>query len=651
MEGARAALAAGAATTALGLAKPAQPAHPDSSCFDRSDHERCRPLATIARLPLPRLPQALSLLAIIGLVAACSGVSGSDPSAQASVADVSEGPEFPMQNRPDVQGTTGAVSSGHPLATAVGHDVLRRGGNATDAVVAMAAVLAVVRPNMNGIGGDAFAIFYDGESGAVQGMNGSGRTGALADPSFFLDAGDTEIPQNGPRSVSVPGTVAAWSDALERSGTWTLADALRPAIRYAREGFPVSWRLRADIEAQGDHLNEAGQAQYRPGGAPPPLGARLRNPALAETLERIARSGKAGFYEGPVADRLAAFLEAEGGYLRAPDLAAHETTWVEPLSGGYLGHQILVLPPNTQGFAQLQQMAMAAHFDLPSMGFGTADYLHTLIEIKKLAFADRDLWASDPEFTDIPLERLLDPEYLADRADDVDLERAAEDVAPGVRALVSDASSTAGTVRVADAGSALDPGSAETDDSGDTVYLTAVDQWGNAVSWIQSLFAGFGSGLFEPETGVMLHNRGALFTLEEGHPNQVAPGKRPYHTLTPMMGLREDGSFAFTMGTPGGDSQTQSLLAIVNNLLLFGMSPQEAIEAPRYRSYSSLRVDVEDRVSADVRAELIRRGHDVRVVHGWTATFGGAQMILARPEHGTLSVASDPRREAYGLAY
>ncbi len=586
-------------------------------------------------------PRALAPFVVLSMALAfwgCSAAAGSAGSDQPQAEDPA-GPLFAKQNRPDVQGTTAAVSSGHPLASAVGYDVLRRGGNATDAVVAMAAVLAVVRPNMNGVGGDAFAIFYDGASGEVTGLNGSGRAGALADPEFFRSAGDESVPSGGPRSVSVPGAVAAWADALERSGTWALADVLRPAIRYAREGFPVSWRLRADIEAQGDGLNDAGQRQYKPGGSPPPLGARLRNPALAETLERIANLGKAGFYRGPVAERLAEFLEAEGGYLRAADFAAHESTWVEPLQGDYLGHRILVLPPNTQGFAQLQQMAMAEAFDLRAMGAGSADYLHTLIEIKKLAFADRDQWAADPEFTELPLDRLLNADYLRERAAMVDPARAAETVMTGVAELVS-----------AD-GTSTDRGEPGYDDAGDTVYLTAVDQWGNGVSWIQSLFAGFGSGLFEPETGVMLHNRGALFTLEGGHPNQVAPGKRPYHTLTPMMGLYADGSLAFTMGTPGGDSQTQSLLAIVNNVLLFAMSPQEAIEAPRYRSYSGLRVDLEDRIPAEVRSELRRRGHDVRVVPGWTATFGGAQMIFVRPEHGTLSAASDPRREAYAIAY
>ncbi|MCG6957267.1 MAG: gamma-glutamyltransferase, partial [Gemmatimonadetes bacterium] len=262
----------------------------------------------------------------------------------------------------------------------------------------------------------------------------------------------------------------------------------------------------------------------------------------------------------------------------------------------------------------------------------SAPYLHTLIELKKIAFADRDRWIGDPQKADIPVQELLDSAYVAGRAQLVDPDHAAASVKPGIGG--DDGSSTG-----------------DRDDRGDTVYLTAVDQWGNAVSWIQSLFAGFGSGLFEPETGVMLQNRGSLFNMIDGHPDEVAPNKRPFHTLTPMMVLSADGKLDFTLGTPGGDSQPQSLLQILNNLLLFRMSPQEAIEAPRFRSNAGLRVAFEDRIPPSVLDQLRMKGDDVSVVHGWTATFGGAQMILIEPGSGTLTVGSDPRREAYGMAY
>jgi gamma-glutamyltranspeptidase/glutathione hydrolase len=569
---------------------------------------------------------AFTVLALTGLLA-CGGPSALHEPVPAAP----EGPHFPIQNRPDVRGTRGAVSAGHPLAAQAGMQVLQEGGSALDAVVAMAGVLAVVRPHMNGVGGDAFGIFLDGESREVTALNGSGRSGALSTPDFFRSRGLDAVPQTGALAVSVPGAVAAWVDAHERYGRLPMTRLLEPAIRYARDGFPVSTRLAQDFEAQGRSLNGPGRALYLPGGSAPPVGSLLKNPAVARTLEGIARHGKSAYYEGEVARRLSTFIEAEGGHLRQADFAGHTSTWVDPLEGEYLGHTIVVMPPNTQGVAQLSFMEMAQSYDLGAMGAASAEYLHTLIEVKKLAFADRDRWVADPERADVPVGRLLDPTYLRNRAAQVDATRAASSVGPGF-------------------GDDLGKDDRDLDDSGDTVYLTAVDSDGNAVSWIQSNFAGFGSGLLEPETGVLLHNRGALYTLQDGHPNQVAPGKRPYHTLTPMMALR-DGGLAFTLGTPGGDSQTQSLIQIVNNLLLFHMTPQQAIEAPRFRSYGGLRVDIEDRVTASVRGRLESLGHELRVIHGWTATFGGAQMIRVEPEHGTLVVASDPRREAYGLAY
>ncbi len=513
------------------------------------------------------------------------------------------------------------MSAGHPLAAVAGLDVLRDGGNATDAAVAMAAVLAVVRPHMNGVGGDAFALFYDGATGGVHGLNGSGRAGGRATPAFFAGQGLAEIPETGPLSVSVPGAVAAWHDAHSRFGSLPFSDLLAPAIRYAEDGFPVSTRLADDFAAQGGDLNAAGRALYLPRGDRPAPGSLLRNPALATTLRSIAHGGKDAFYAAGPAARLAAFVDSAGGALDLSDFHEHASTWVAPLSAAYRGVLLHVLPPNTQGIAQLALAGMARRHPLAEMGHNTVPYLHTLVELKKLAFADRDAWVADPEFAAVPVSRLLDSIYLEARAAAVDPRAAAEAVTTGV------------------------------DDSGDTVYLTAVDRWGNAVSWIQSLFHGFGSGLLESETGIVLHNRGSLHVLDEAHPNVVAPGKRPYHTLTPLLATAPGGEFAFTLGTPGGDGQTQSLMQIVNNLLLFGMTPQQAIEAPRFRSYPGLRLEVEDRVPVSVREQLAALGHDVSVVSGWTAAFGGAQMILVDGPGGTLVAAADPRREAYALAH
>jgi gamma-glutamyltranspeptidase/glutathione hydrolase len=566
---------------------------------------------------------ALATLAVAGCAA---------PEADTGAAPELVTTTYAPQNRPDVRGTIGAVSADHPLAAQAGLEVLKNGGNATDAIIAMAGVLAVTRPHMNGVGGDAFGIFYDGATGEVTALNASGRSGALATPDFFARAGVDEVPQSGALSVSVPGAVAGWVDAHERFGSKPFAQLLQPAIHFARDGFAVSTRLAMDFEEQGGNLNEPGRSLYLPGGSAPPVGTLLKNPELAASLETIARRGKAGYYTGDIGRRLAAFIEAEGGHLRAEDFAAHTSTWVEPLRAGYLGHTIVAMPPNTQGPTQLALMGMAAEYPLAEMGHNSVDYLHTLIELKKLAFADRDRWMADPEKADVPITRLLDPGYLRERARLVDPRRAAESVAPGF----------------GDDDAATDE---DRDDRGDTVYLTAVDRWGNAVSWIQSNFAGFGSGLLEPETGILLHNRGSLYTLEEGHPNQVAPGKRPFHTLSPLMALHEDGSFAFTLGTPGGDSQPQSLTQIVNNMLIFGMTPQQAIEAPRFRSMGGVRVALENRVPRATAEGLIGLGHDLNLIDGWTATFGGAQMIFWDATNGVLTAAADPRREAYALAY
>ena len=540
---------------------------------------------------------------------------------------------YASQNRPDVRGQIGAVSAGHPLAAQAGLRVLQDGGNATDAIIAMAGVLAVVRPHMNGIGGDAFGIFYDGETGEVTALNASGRSGALATPEFFAVAELDRIPSIGPLSVSVPGAVAGWIDAHDRYGSMNFAELLSTGIDYARNGFAVSSRLAQDFEEQGQNLNDAGRDLYLPNSNPPKVGSLLRNPQLANSLEIVADQGKEGFYNGSIAQKLSAFITEQGGYLRQGDFASHSSTWVTPLRGDYLNHEFVVMPPNTQGVTQLALFEMAKSHDLASMTQNSADYLHTLVELKKLAFADRDRWVADPNSANVPVDQLLDADYLKNRAQLINMSVAAESAEPGFGDEI------------------LAEPNGNRSDAGDTVFITAVDQWGNAVSWIQSNFAGFGSGLLDEATGILLHNRGALFTLETGHPNQVAPDKRPYHTLSPTMALYPSGEFAFTLGTPGGDSQTQTILQITHNMLVFGMTPQQAIEAPRFRSLSGLRLAIEDRVSEEALLDLRQRGHLLNLVEGWTATFGGAHMIHHDPETGVLTAAADPRREAYAIAY
>jgi gamma-glutamyltranspeptidase len=537
------------------------------------------------------------------------------------------------QGRAEVQGTRAAVVSDHPLATAAGADVLRRGGNAVDAAVTMAAVLAVVRPHMNGVGGDAFMLIRDERSSRVQALNGSGRAGSGADPAALRQLGYAQMPSSGIHSVTVPGAVRAWSDALRRHGTISLADALAPAIRYAAEGFPVSEKLAADIRASRRRLAEdpAMAEVFLPGGEPPEPGSLLRQAALAATLRIIAVEGADALYVGDIAARIDAFMADERGFLTMGDLAAHSSTWQQPIATAYQGRRVLAFPPNTQGVALLMQMNMVGLFDLRSFGHNSAEYVHTLVEAKRLAFRERDRHVADPAFTDVPLDRMLSPE------------RARELVAEwgAVRRTAGDDSVAAGWE--------ADYAARERGD-GDTVFLGAVDEQGNAVSMIQSLYSAFGSGRMVPGTGIVLHNRGGGFTMEAGSVNVIAPGKRPFHTLTPSMVLNDDGSLFMVLGTPGSDGQTQTKLQVFNNIVLFGMTPQKAVEAARWRDWDDGRLQVEVGIPGEVRAALQRFGHNVRVQEGMSADLGGAQVIMVLPS-GALAVGADPRREAYGIAW
>ncbi|MEO6444951.1 MAG: gamma-glutamyltransferase, partial [Gemmatimonadaceae bacterium] len=490
--------------------------------------------------------------------------------------------------------------------------------------IAMAGVLAVVRPHMNGVGGDNFLLIREAKTGKVYALNGSGRAGSRATPAFFSEKGLKAVPGSGILSVSVPGAVQAWDDALRRFGTTTLKQALQPAIRYAAEGFPVSTRLSLDIA--GEVKKVAGDSAlariFLVDGQAPAPGTILVQRDLAGTLRVIAAGGAKAYYTGPTARRVAAFMEREGGLLTASDLARHSSTWQEPISTTYLGKRVLAFPPNTQGATFLEMLNLAEVHDLTAMGRTSADYIHTLVEGAKLAYADRDRYIADPAFSQVPLDRLLSKEYARELAQRIRRDTIAADAA----------------------------GDGSRDGNGDTIYLTVVDKDGNAVSMIQSLFAAFGSGRMVPGTGIVMHNRGALFSLEASHPNIVAPGKRPFHTLSPAMALNDDGSLFAAFGTPGGDGQPQTLIQVLNNVLRFGMTPQQAVEAPRWRIYGSGSLGVEPGLTDDVRAELTRRGQRV-TVQPPSAEFGGAQIIVIDPRSKAKMVGSDQRREAYGIAW
>ncbi|HET9982462.1 MAG TPA: gamma-glutamyltransferase [Longimicrobiales bacterium] len=556
------------------------------------------------------------------------------------------------QNRPDVAGMHAAVTSDHPLATAAGADVLRRGGNAVDAAVTMAAVLAVVRPHMNGVGGDAFILVRDAKTGKVSALNGSGRAGSRATPEFFAGRGLKKIPSTGILSVSVPGAVRAWADVLARFGTITLAQALAPAIRYAEEGFPVSEKLARDIAGERGKVeaDPVLAAVFLPGGAVPKPGTILREPELAATLKAIAAGGPDVVYKGEVAQKIAAFMEKEGGLLTAADLAKHTSTWTEPIGVEHGGYRILEFPPNSQGATLLEELNIAENFDLKALGWNSAPYIHTLVAIKDRAFADRDRYIADPEFAKVPVDLMLSKEHARELA--AQIKQQAADGADG--GVDERGSGGAGDRRGGVPHSSTRPlshSSSPEDGDGDTVYLSAVDEQGNAVSWIQSLFASFGSGRMVPGTGIVLQNRGSLYSLDPKHPNIVAPGKRPYHTLMPGMALRPGGELAFTFGTPGGDGQPQTLLQVLSNLLVFGMMPQSAIEAPRWRGYEDGRLGVEPGIPQDVRDRLQALGHRVFVQDGSAADFGGAQVIWVPAGTHARITGADPRREAYGIAW
>jgi gamma-glutamyltranspeptidase/glutathione hydrolase len=526
--------------------------------------------------------------------------------------------EPPM--RPDVAGMHAAVTSDHPLASAAGAAVLRKGGNAVDAAVTMAAVLAVVRPHMNGPGGDGFLLYREARTGRVYALNGSGEAGAKATPAFFAAKGLTKIPGNGILSVSVPGAVRMWDDVLARFGSIKLSEALAPAIGYATNGFPVSARLASDIN-ESRRLVAADSVLariYLRNGRAPEVGSILKEPELAHTLTLIANGGADAYYRGEIAAKIVAYMAREGGLLTAADLANHKSEWADPIETTYHGQRVLAFPPNSQGVTLLEQLNIAEGFDLKAMGHNSTAYVHTLVEGARIAYADRDALVADPRFAKVPVADMISKQRAAAARSRI-----------GARA----SSVVVDTTR---------------DGNGDTVYLAVVDAEGNTVSWIQSNFAAFGSGKAVPGLGIILQNRGSLFSLDPKHPNIVAPGKRPFHTLSPAMMLHADGSLAMVFGTPGGDGQPQTLIQILNNALLFGMTAQQAVEAPRWRTFGA-RVGIETGMGAPVRDSLNARGHHVTLQEP-SADFGGAQMIRILPS-GARQVGSDFRREAYGIAW
>jgi gamma-glutamyltranspeptidase/glutathione hydrolase len=525
----------------------------------------------------------------------------------------------------DARGANGAVTADHPLAAQAGLAVLQRGGNAMDAAITMAGVLAVARPHMNGVGGDMFLLYYDAATGAVHGLNASGPAGGRASIQRVKaqDPARTAMPDTGPMSVSVPGAIRGWAEALRRFGTISWQEALQPAVELARGGLPVSERLAADLAEEAEKLagDSVAARIYLPGGKPPAAGDTLRQVELAATLARIQQNGEDEAYTGETGRKTVSHVQALGGFLEQRDLANYRPEWVEPITAEYRGLTVIAMPPNTQGVTLLEELTLLRGFDLARLGHNSADYLHTLAQATRMAVEDRDTSVADPRAMRVTVAQLLNTARLGALAATIDPAGPAPS-APG----------TDGT------------------DQPNTVYIIAVDARGNVVSMIQSLFASFGSGIVVPVTGVVLHNRGSLFSLDPRHPNALAAGRRPYHTLCPAMVL--DGKKPWlALGTPGGDGQTHTLVQVLHNIALFGMAPQDAIDAPRMRRLESGTLAIEDRIPAPVIQALEGRGYRVSVRTGLTATFGGAQAVLIDPETGEKRAGADRRREAFALAY
>ena len=530
---------------------------------------------------------------------------------------------FPYETlRSPAMGLRGAVATSQPLAANAGLDILKKGGNAIDAAVATAAVLTLVEPNSTSLGGDAFIMVYLAEERKLVGLNASGR----APYSMTLDALNAKLDKHemdridGIYSVSVPGAVDGWFEVLEEYGTMTMAEVLEPAIYYAEHGFPVSpiiansWRglernqepsTRAALLIDGEHAPRAGEV--------------FRNPDLAHTFRMLAEHGREAFYRGPIAEAIVAYSDSHDGFLTMRDFEDHTSTWVEPIYADYENYRLYELPPNGQGIAALEMIKILGNVDLGAMGHNSAEYLHHIIEAKKLAYADIERWNGDPTFNHLPTQEIISTAYGRRQFERIDPTRAMERPESGI----------SGT--------------------GDTVLLEVMDQDHNAVSFIYSIYSGFGSGLVAPGTGFALQNRGALFSREPGHINVVEPHKRPFHTIIPAMAFKDD-EFLMTFGAMGGAVQPQQHVQIFLNVVEFGMNAQQAVEIPRINHGSGLNVTVEPGIDEAALAQLEAWGHQIRrrTTRGGV---GGAQLILFDRLTGAMIGGSTPHKDGMAVVY
>lgn len=552
----------------------------------------------------------------------------------------------PYATRSVVIAKNGMAATSQPLASQVAIDVLQKGGSAVDAAIAANAALGLMEPTGNGIGGDLFAIVWDPETKKLYGLNASGRAPlgqTMAELKERIGEDAAEMPNWGALSVTVPGTVDGWFELHGKFGKLSMEDVLAPAIDYAREGFPVSqviahymqgYQLTFEEEYATGAIEEIDnyRATYLIDGEAPVEGQVFRNPDLANTLETIAKGGREAFYQGPIAETIDAYMKRIGGPLRKADFEAHESEWVEPVSVNYRGFDVYELPPNSQGIAALQMLNILEGYELAEMGLNSADYLHVMVEAKKLAFEDRARFYADPAFYEADIDYLISEEYAAQRRKLIDMKKAMRKVDHGDPKLIE----------------------------GDTIYLTVADKDGMMVSLIQSNYRGMGSGLVPDGLGFMLQDRGALFSLDADHPNAYAPGKRPFHTIIPAF-VMKDGEPVLSFGLMGGGMQPQGHVQIIANIVDFGLNVQEAGDVARWYHEGSTEpyivgdkmtdggvLEVESGVRKEVIAELRDRGHTVEVTVG---PYGGYQAIWRNPDTGVYFGASEMRKDGQAIGY
>src|SRR6266700_1071677 len=543
----------------------------------------------------------------------------------------------------------GMVACAHYLATQAGVQILTQGGNAVDAAIAANAAMTVVYPSTCSAGGDVFMLIWEAKTQQLHALNGSGRAPRGMTPEYFAAQGMRQIPERGPLPITVPGAVDGWFEALGRFGKLSPEAVFAPAIAFAEEGVPVSPKLSNWIQrAAKDVLLpwNTSTAVFLPQGRPPRSGDILRQPDLARTYRTLAREGRDAFYRGPLAQNITEYVKRSGGILTMEDMQQHHSDWVTPISTNYRGYDVYEFPPNTQGIAALEMLNIIEGYDLKSLGHQTAPYLHILLEAKKLAFADRDSYVSDPDFVNVPVDQLLSKSYAEHQRQRIDLKKATPYFAGGL------------------------------EKEGDTMYLCTADAEGNVVSLIQSLSFGFGSGIIGGDTGVLLHNRGSYFFLDPRHVNYLQPGKRTMHTLTPAMVFR-NGVPHIALGSMGGDAQPQIHVQILSAIIDFGLNVQQAITAPRWRSgrvrvasphkgqeVSGQRsldehlerkiaevVSMERRFLSGVPLELDLLGHQTIVEGLWEDRMGHAQAILINPNTHIFEGAADPRCDGLALGW